>query len=114
MIYFTLPIAPPAGSDGSANACFIRIRKGCENDRGLIAHEVCHVGQWWRTLGIHSILYLCSKRYKLKCEIEAYQEQLKWPPATDDRPHYAQHYAELISQEYGLSITVEEALKLLE
>jgi hypothetical protein len=101
------------GSAGQANLWFIKIRPEYKGDIGLLAHEVVHTEQFWKTLGFHGLLYWLSKSYKLKCEVEAYREQLKWPPATEDRPHYAQHYAEFIAQKYGLSIPVEEALKLL-
>ena len=77
MIYFKLPIAPPEGSNGAANLCFVRIRKGYENDKGLLEHEKVHVWQFWRTFGLHSLLYLISKRYRLKAEVEAYKVQLE-------------------------------------
>ena len=70
----------PENSNGCANAFIIRIRPSCKGDEGLLAHERVHVSQWWRTLGLHSLLYLVSKKYRLKAEVEAYREQLKYNP----------------------------------
>ena len=121
MIYIKLPIAPPEGSNGCANACFVRIRKGYENDRGLLEHEKVHVWQFWRTLGLHPFLYLLSKRYRLTAEVEAYREQLRWiPPTSDDYIYHQNTYATWISAPgwkdgYDLQdiVTKDEALKLL-
>jgi hypothetical protein len=79
MIYFTLPFNPPDGSNGCANACFIRIRKGYENDAGLISHERCHVGQFWDSPLTHGIRYRFSPSYRLDCEVKAYRVQLSIP-----------------------------------
>ena len=105
----------PANSNGAANGPVVRIRPGYEDDRGLLEHELTHVKQWWRTLGLHSILYLCSKRYRLKAEVEAYREQLKYPPATNDPDWYRAKYAAFICGRYDLVtyVSQEEALALL-
>ena len=70
----------PQNSNGCANGPIIRIRPAYKGDEGLKQHEICHVHQWWRTLGLHSLLYLVSKRYRLRAEVEAYREQLKYNP----------------------------------
>ena len=75
----------PENSNGCANAFIIRIRPSCKGDEGLLAHERVHVSQWWRTLGLHSLLYLVSKRYRLRAEVEAYRKQLEYP-----HPRYSQ------------------------
>lgn len=63
MIYIKLPIAPPDGSAGAANACFVRIRKGYKNDIGLLFHEVeGHVKEWW-IISIISMLILSVIAY---------------------------------------------------
>ncbi len=115
MLYIKLPFNPPDGSNGAANACFIRIRKGYENDLGLISHELTHVWQWWRTLGLHSILYLCSKKYRLKAEVEAYKVQIEASGYRSDysAPMLRDKYAGFIATGYNLNITKEQALQLL-
>ena len=88
-----------ANSNGQANGPVVRIRRGKEGDEGLKQHEICHVHQWWRTLGLHSILYLVSKKYRLKAEVEAYREQLKWMGWRSDRlpGYYEDLYATWLS-----------------
>lgn len=103
---------------GYAKAWFIRIRPKYREDVGIHEHEKVHVWQWWRTLGLHSLLYLCFKSYRLAAEVEAYREQLKHAPATNDPERYRQMYAGFISDPdpvkgYGLKITKEEVLKRL-
>ena len=87
----------------------IFIRPEHRNDAGLLAHEKVHVRQWWRTLGLHSFLYLFSKAYKLRAEVEAYKVQAKYAKGHDPMPTYA-HF---IATKYNLNITEEEALALL-
>ena len=113
MIYFKLPFQPPEGSAGCANACFIRIKKGYENDAGLLHHEICHVGQWWKTLGIHSIFYPCSKAYRLIAEVEAYKVQLQHPHPKYTVDELRDMYAGFIANDYKLAITKEEAARML-
>lgn len=50
------------------------------------------------TLGLHSLLYLFSSDYRLKAEIEAYQEQLKYSP------HDLMRFAEFLVSKYDLGI----------
>ncbi|OPY87923.1 MAG: hypothetical protein A4E72_01405 [Syntrophus sp. PtaU1.Bin208] len=70
----------PKYSSGCANGPIIRIRPAYRDDRGLLEHEKVHVKQWWRTFGFHSLLYLCSKKYRLAAEVEAYRVQLRYNP----------------------------------
>jgi hypothetical protein len=102
----------PEGIGGYAKAWFIRIRPKYKDDRGIHSHEETHVFQWWVTLGFHSLLYLFSKRYRLWAEVEAYRVQLQNPPA-DQKEEYRRLYADYISSDYGLSVTPDEAYKLL-
>ena len=87
---------------------FILIRPNFRADRGLLEHERVHVRQWWRTLGLHGIPYLLSRSYRLRCEIEAYREQLRWTSA-DSAPVFARFVAE----KYDLRVSADEALALL-
>ena len=98
----------PKGSAGCARGPVILIRPEYRGDAGLLAHERVHVWQWLRTLGMHSFMYLLSDRYKLACEVEAYQEQAKHYP--DDR---TTRFAIYIADDYGLTVTAHAALKLL-
>lgn len=102
----------PANSAGCARGPVIFIRPKYRDDIGLLRHEECHVRQWWHTLGLHSILYLVSKAYRLKAEVEAYREQLKHPPANGSE-EYRDKYAGFVSTGYGLDITKEQALEML-
>ncbi len=83
----------------------ILIRPAYRDDAGLLAHEKVHRRQWLRTLGMHSILYLLSRSYRLSAELEAYTEQARHYP--DDR---APLFAQYIATRYGLDITPEAAL----
>ncbi len=99
----------PSGSAGCANAFVIRIRPEYKDDEGILKHEAEHVRQWWCTLGVHSLLYLLVKPYRLYAEVRAYREQLKYPPATNHAEESRKLYAGFISNDYGLDISVEEA-----
>ena len=103
----------PYNSNGCANAFVVRIRNSRKDDLGLEFHEATHARQWWRTLGLHSLLYLISKRYRLKAEVEAYREQLTY------RPDCLEKYATWLSlpepEGYGCQdiVTKGEAIVLL-
>jgi hypothetical protein len=96
------------GSAGTTRGPLIFIRPQYKSDVGLLKHEQTHVKQWFRTLGMHSLLYMFSDSYKLAAEVECYREQAKH--YADDRTPM---FAVFISQDYGLSITAKQALKLL-
>ena len=93
---------------GETRGPIILIKPQCRDDTGLHIHELTHVKQWFRTLGIHSFLYLFSKSYRLKAEVEAYREQLKH--YLDDRSALFAHY---LANDYGFEISQEEAMRLL-
>ena len=97
------------GASGTTRAFLIFIRPERKGDRGLLEHEKVHRKQWFRTLGLHSLLYLFVPEYKLASEVEAYKEQAQW--YADDR---LPKFAGFISRNYGLKITEEDALKLLQ
>jgi len=75
------------------------------NDKGLIEHELTHSKQFFRTFGLHAILYWISKRYRLRAEVEAYAVQLKYydesPQERDDRIIL---FGEFIAKDYNLDI----------
>ena len=118
----------PDDSRGCANGPIIRIHPHYKDDKGLHEHEAEHVRQWWKTLGLHSLLYLLSKQYRLWAEVAAYRVQLQYPPAMNviedagvpdmtehifPNPQYVESYAAVIAKKYGLDVTVEEARRLL-
>ena len=118
---------------GSAYTCFVRINPKYKNDKGLHAHEFEHVRQWYQSLVFliplqialclydfnfivfsplflmtHNILYK-FKKYRLYCEIRAFKKQL----AETENPDY-KYFSEMLSGNYGLGITPEEAKVLLQ
>lgn len=98
----------PARFGGFTFGPLILIRPAYRGDRGLLEHERVHVAQFWRTLGTMGIGYLLSKRYRLRCEVEAYREQARWY-VTDRRPLFAR----FLVDKYDLGVTYDEALALL-
>lgn len=86
----------------------ILIRPSYKGNKGLLEHEKVHVRQFWSTLGLYGIPYMLSKKYRLKCELQAYKEQLKYAD-TDKRSLFANYLA----TKYNLDITQEQAYKLL-
>lgn len=67
---FYVKSLPPTFA-GMANGPVIRILEKYKDDAGLHAHELTHVRQWVLSLGLHSLLYLLSDRYKLWAEVQA-------------------------------------------
>lgn len=106
MIFYTNRFVP-SNSAGCTRGPVIFIRPEYKDDIGLLEHEKVHVKQWYRTLGLHSLLYLFSKDYKLKSEVEAYKKQLEYSPESIDL------FAEYLSEDYGLNISVDKVKELL-
>lgn len=105
-VFYTNRFVPERAA-GCARGPFIFIRPEYKSDIGLLEHEKIHVRQWCRTIGLHSFLYLFSKQYRLKSEVEAYREQLKYSPREADL------YALFISTNYNINIDKDAAKKLL-
>jgi len=95
---------------GCANGFVVRIRPHCRADEGLLKHELTHVRQWYRTLGLHSLLYLISPKYRLSAEVEAYREQALYAA---DRLDAVNRFAGAIATKYDLDITLAQAIALL-
>jgi len=112
LVFYTDRIIPERFG-GYTTGILVFIRPKYKDDEGLLYHELTHVRQFYRTLGLHAILYLLSKRYRLKAEIEAYREQLKHPPAVNNPEPYRELYAKFIATKYGLDISEREAQELL-
>jgi hypothetical protein len=97
----------PIGKAGIAKLWFIKIRPSHMDDKGLFAHELEHVRQFWMFSLFHCLAYGRLDSYTLWCEVQAYRKQLEHSPECLDR------YAGYIANDYGLSVTKEEAKKLL-
>jgi len=96
----------PRGFDGFAPGPLILLRPGAS--AALLAHEKVHVRQFWRTFGLMGPLYLLSRRWRLRFELEAYREQIRHAG-----PHAARPCARALAHGYRLDITEEDAYRLL-
>ncbi len=91
----------------------VKIRPKYQNDEGLIAHEMEHWKQCYRSLFIfHALLYTFHMPYRQWAEVQAYRVQLSF--CTDDnRERALSLFSGWISTEYRLNISQDDALKLL-
>ena len=97
------------GAKATTRGPFIFVDPEFKDDPGLIQHEQVHVDQFFRTFGLHPLLYLFSKAYRFRSEVEAYRAQLTCYPANE----YVQRlddYATFLAAHYGLGITKEQAI----
>jgi len=100
----------PRSTGGYAKGPFIKIRTIHSFDIGLLHHEITHVKQWYRTLMLHSFVYMFSKWYRKVSETEAYRVQLKY---AKNREKAIERFANAMVDKYSIGITVEEARGLL-
>ena len=84
----------------------VLVRPTYSNDAGLLAHELVHVGQFWKN-PLFGLAYKFSATARLKYEAEAYREQLKYSPGKEEL------FATFLCTNYSLNITREEALAAL-
>ena len=61
---------------GNTVAMVIKMRADYMASDAVVKHELVHVKQFYRTLGLHSILYGAVARYRLYSEAEAYAVQI--------------------------------------
>ena len=104
---------PDANTGGYARAWLIRIRPRYKDDKGMMEHELLHVGYWWKYGIIGRLLYKFSKRWRLNEEVACYREQLKHAPASLDPERYRDMYAGFIADDYGLDVSKGDVLKIL-
>lgn len=97
----------PDGTGGQAWLWFVKIRPKYKDDRGIHAHELYHVSEFWKN-PLYPILYTWSKSYRLQSEVNAYREQLKYYP--DDRTNL---FAKFIVEDYNLDVEQESIIQLL-
>ena len=75
-----------------------------KDDVSVHKHEIMHSKQHLRWWTLHPILYDISKKYRLKAEIEAYKEQLKYPPVSNNAESYKKLFIDIIHKEYNFSL----------
>jgi hypothetical protein len=78
-VYRFIPVPIVAGTGlfiGQSYGFFVRIDPHFIDDEGFVAHELVHVRQFYRTLGLHFFLYYLCKGYRYKAELEAYKAQV--------------------------------------
>lgn len=75
---------------GKAAAFLVIIGNSYVRDKGLLAHELKHVKDWWtHGLLIHNILYGAIRHYRLHAECRAYFEQWKTEPTPEKQKDFA-------------------------
>jgi hypothetical protein len=99
----------PSKADGFTIGFLTLIRPRCRNDGPLHAHEKVHQDQFSKN-PFMDILYVFSKKYRLKYEVEAYKVELS---LMDDKEAGLNLFAGYLANNYGLNITIEEAKNLL-
>ena len=77
-------------------------------DEGIYQHELCHVKQWFLTLGFMPIFYLLIPEFRLWVEVQCYKKQAKY--YSDDR---IPRFAKAVAEKYDLNITAENVEKLM-
>lgn len=93
---------------GRAYGIFVRIKKGYEDDEGLIEHELQHIRQFYRLPLIHFALYKFSAWYRYNAELECYKIQLSYCT------HYetcVNHFAEFLTTRYGLKLEITQVIQ---
>jgi len=92
------------------------------NDVGMLAHEIQHARQWYKSVGTHGIIKSLSDNYKLAIEVEAYAVQyLSYGRVDRSIEHMVDNapmgkvplYAMWISTHYGLKIDAVSAQVML-
>jgi hypothetical protein len=123
----------PSHAGGTASWFVVRIRPKYRQDKGLHAHELLHVAQWWVATIVSAVLiagvcwhfghpfwwvlasplvfdllYSYVHPFAVWCEVKCYQEQAK---------HYADDrmaaFAKFMSTKYHFDISYDRALRLL-
>lgn len=98
----------PPRFGGITYGFLIFIREKYRGDVGLLEHEKVHVRQFWRTFCLFPLIYLLSKKWRFKWEVEAYREQMRH--YSDDR---SGKFAYFIATKYRLNVTAQDAFQAL-
>ena len=72
------------------------------NDNALVQHELEHSKQYYRLPFIHPLLYIFSKQYRYKAELDAFTAQIKYY-SKEDQVNLVSYFTSLIYQNYNLS-----------
>ncbi len=62
---------------GRAYGPVVKIKRKYKDDKGLLWHEEEHVRQFYKTLGLHGLLYKFVRRYRAWAEATAYARQVE-------------------------------------
>ncbi len=99
------------GMAGRSYNFFVAIRKDQKGNEALLQHELVHIKQFYRTLGLHSIMYHSSRDYRLKCEIEAYKATIKAKGYTSKSQSL--WIVESLYNDYDLNVSKDRIIELL-
>lgn len=84
----------------------IFIRPKYRGVKHIVEHEKVHTKQILKWLILQPILYQCSKKWRLKFELEAYKTSVEYGKSVESA-------AWALANAYGLDILQEEAEELL-
>lgn len=95
---------------GRSFGVFVVLRpKYYNKESSILEHELIHCRQFYRTFGLHGILYQ-FKSYRLKAELEAYEAQVK-------QQNYSlfikKWVAKILFKNYNLNKSYEELEKIV-
>lgn len=90
--------------------CVIRPKYRDRKDEGIVRHELRHCEQFYCSPLTHGVRYRLSKKYRLKCEIDSYSEQLRHYTG---RVSHLQWMVTAICEKYGLTVARTEAEQAL-
>lgn len=103
----------PQGISGIALGPLVLLHRAQFNDEALRAHELVHVRQFYRSLGLFPLLYLLWPGYRFTCEVEAYRVQILLQPSEAARQRLTEHAAALLATRYGLRVSKARARRAL-
>lgn len=98
----------PSGFGDITLAPFAFMRPKHKGNKGLHKHVETHIKQQYKWLIVpYFIVYKLSKRMRLKWEVEAYREEIRWGQLSKRQA------AIWLSTKYDLDISYHKALELL-
>lgn len=95
----------PRGIAGIAIGPLVLLVRKRFADQALRAHELVHVRQFYRSLGLFPVLYLLWPAYRLRCEVEAYRVQVSLQPNDAARGRLTEQAAAMLATHYCLRIS---------
>ena len=99
----------PRGIAGIAIGPLVLLVRKRFADEALQAHELVHVSQFYRSLGLFPALYLLWPAYRLRCEVEAYRVQILLQPNEAARSRMTEQAASMLATHYRLRISKDRA-----